>query len=102
MGDYDYFSSYIQGDNYNFNDVVGNGIIEAKPANKTLGWGTVTITDIGLDFDVLNGKLRFTADWYNKVTDDILLGYRVPMEDGIKKDYWPSQNIGSVSNKGLK
>ena len=55
VGDYDYFSSYIQGDNYNFNDVVGNGIIEAKPANKTLGWETVTITDIGLDFDVLNG-----------------------------------------------
>ena len=102
VGDYDYFSSYIQGDNYNFNDVVGNGIIEAKPANKNLGWETVTITDIGLDFDVLNGKLRFTADWYNKVTDDILLGYRVPMEVGIKKDYWPSQNIGSVSNKGLE
>ena len=102
VGYYDYFSSYIQKDNYNFEDNVVGGIIEAKPSNKTLGWETVTITDIGLDFDILNGLISFSGDFYDKATKNILMTYSVPLESGIKKDYWPSQNIGRVSNKGVE
>ena len=102
VGDYDYFSSYEQGGNYNFEDKIVNGIQEAKPANYTLGWEKVTITDIGVDFSIFNGLIDFTGDYYNKVTNDILLGYNVPLEVGIYKDSKPSQNIGSVSNKGLE
>ena len=102
VGYYDYFSSYIQKDNYNFEDNVVGGIIEAKPSNKTLGWETVTITDIGLDFDIFNGLISFSGDYYDKATKDILMTYSVPLETGIYKDYWPSQNIGRVSNKGVE
>ena len=104
VGEYDYFSSYEQGGNYNFEDAVVSGIREAKPANTTLGWETVTITDVGVDFDIFNGLFSFTGDFYNKQTKDILLGYPSPYEVGIKndKDYRVSQNIGSVSNKGLE
>ncbi|MCS3268613.1 hypothetical protein NXX78_24265 [Bacteroides fragilis] len=41
------------------------------------------MTDIGLDFDIFNGLLGLTADYYNKNTSDILLGYNVPTETGI-------------------
>lgn len=102
VGDYDYFSSYSQGGNYNFEDAVVSGIKESKPANATLGWETVTITDIGLDLDVFNGLFSLTADYYNKETKDILLGYNVPFETGISSGNKPSQNVGSVSNKGLE
>lgn len=107
VGDYDYFSSYIQQDadhqvNYNFEDAVVNGIVEAKPANLTLGWEKVTITDVGVDFDIFNGLISFTGDFYNKKTTDILLGYNVPLETGIQSKDKPSQNIGSVSNKGVE
>lgn len=102
VGDYDYFSSYKQGGNYNFEDNIVSGIEEAKPANATLGWEKVTITNIGLDFSVLNGLINFTGEYYYKKTDDILLGYNVPMETGIHEDNKPSQNIGSLSNKGVE
>lgn len=102
VGDYDYFSTYQQGGNYNFEDGIVNGIQEAKPANTTLGWEKVAITDVGLDFSIFNGLIDFTGDYYNKVTNDILLGYNVPYEVGIYKDFKPSQNIGSVSNKGIE
>lgn len=102
VGDYDYFSSYKQGGNYNFENTIVSGIIESKPANATLGWEKVTITDIGLDISVLNGLISFTGDYYNKKTNDILLGYNVPLETGINKDNKPSQNIGSLSNKGVE
>ena len=102
VGQYDYFSSYQQGGNYNFEDAIVSGIVESKPANPTLGWETVTITDIGVDFDIFNGLLNFTADYYNKKTDDILLAYPSPKEIGIGSDFKVSQNIGTVSNKGLE
>lgn len=54
-----------------------------------------------MDFDIFNGLLNFTADYYNK-TDDILLAYPSPKEIGIGSDFKVSQNIGTVSNKGLE
>ncbi|MCM0718405.1 TonB-dependent receptor [Parabacteroides sp. W1-Q-101] len=102
VGQYDYFSTYAQGGNYNFENSIVNGIIESKPANKNLGWETVTITNIGVDFDVLNGFLNFTGEYYDKQTKDILLAYPSPAEIGINKDNKVSQNIGKVSNKGVE
>ena len=102
VGQYDYFSTYAQGGNYNFEDTVVNGIIEAKPANVGLGWETVTVTNIGVDFDIFNGLLSFTGDYYDKQTKDILMSYPSPFEVGIPSDYKVSQNIGKVSNKGIE
>ena len=102
VGQYDYFSTYEQGDNYNFEDAVTNGIIEAKPANVGLGWETVTVTNIGVDFDIFNGLLSFTGDYYDKQTKDILMSYPSPAEIGIPSKYKVSQNIGKVSNKGIE
>lgn len=102
VGDYDYFSTYQQGSNYNFEDQVVSGVVEAKPANPELGWETVTITDVGLDVTILNGLIVFTGDYYYKKTKDILLGYNVALEAGINSDNYPSQNIGEVTNMGVE
>lgn len=102
VGDYDYLPTYGMGNNYNFEDVIVNGMIENKPANKTLSWETVTITDIGVDFDIFDGKLSLVADWYIKNTKDILLAYNVPKEVGIPDGNKPSQNLGKVENKGIE
>lgn len=102
VGDYDYLPTYGMGYNYNFEDVIVNGMVENKPANKTLSWETVTITDIGVDFDIFDGKLSLVADWYIKNTKDILLGYNVPVEVGIPSSNKPSQNLGKVENKGIE
>ena len=102
VGDYDYLPTYGMGNNYNFENQIVNGMIEMKPANRSLSWETVTITDIGVDFDIFGGKLSLVADWYLKKTKDILLGYNVPVEVGISSDYKPSQNLGEVENKGIE
>lgn len=100
VGYYDYFQSYSSGANYSFDDVPVKGISESRPANSTLSWETVTQTNIGLDMDVLGGKLSLTAEYYIKETSDILLGYSVPQETGISKV--PSQNLGKVENRGVE
>ena len=100
VGDYDYFATYAQGDNYNFNDVIVNGIVESKLPNYSLGWETVTITDIGVDFDLWGNRLHLVADYYNKVTDDILLTRNIPVEVGNSNNM--SDNMGKVRNRGIE
>lgn len=100
VGDYDYFQNYATDANYNFDNQAVVGIVESKPANTSLSWETVTLTDFGIDWDILKGNLNITADYYIKKTKDILLGYNVAAETGIVTA--PSQNIGKVENKGFE
>jgi len=100
VGNYDYFQTYNNSLNYNFNDQFVQGMSEAKPANDKLSWEKVTIADLGLDLTLFDNQFNFTADYYIKNTDNILLGYNVPLEFGIINN--PSQNIGKVKNTGLE
>jgi len=100
VGYYDYFQTYAIFPAYSFNDQAVTGTKESKPANKGLTWETVTMSNFGLDASFFQGKLGITADYYIKETNDILLAYNTPIEVGLEKN--PSQNIGSVSNKGLE
>lgn len=100
VGNYDYFQLYNNNSNYNFDNTAVQGVLESKPANTNLGWETVTLTDIGVDWDVFDGLLSVTADYYIKNTSDILLGYNVPVETGIWNT--PSQNIAKVRNRGFE
>ena len=106
VGNYDYFQNYggrkVWGTDayYSFSDSPAKVIEETKPANPTLTWEKVALADIGLDFDLWNGKLSGTADYYVKNTSNILLPYNVPLETGISTA--PSQNIAKVRNKGFE
>ena len=100
VGYYDYFQSYASNIHYTFSDDDVMGIAESKPANATLGWETVALTDFGVDLDLFGGKLSVTADYYIKNTSDILLEYNVPYETGISTN--PSQNFGKVKNTGFE
>ena len=100
VGNYDYLKFYALNTNYNFSDKAAQGISTGKEANDNLGWETVTLTDVGLDFDGWNGLLSASADFYVKNTEDILLSYNVPSETGIMSV--PSQNIGKVRNIGME
>lgn len=100
VGNYDYFQNYGGNSYYSFGNVPAKVIEETKPANSSLGWEKVVLTDVGLDFDLWNGKLSGTADYYVKNTSDILLAYNVPLEIGITNA--PSQNVAKVRNKGFE
>lgn len=100
VGNYDYFQNYGGDSYYSFSDSPAKVIEETKPANPTLTWEKVALADIGLDFDLWNGKLSGTADYYVKNTSNILLPYNVPLETGISTA--PSQNIAKVRNKGFE
>lgn len=64
-----------------------------------LKWETVTQSNFGVDFALLNESLRFNFDVYNKLTTDMLQkDVGLPSSSGYSKvKYF---NSGSMSNKG--
>lgn len=75
------------------------GAEPALLANPELTWETSEQTDLGIDIRALNGKLSFSADYYKKVTKDLLTPSTPPMEVG---NLAPFVNAGDVTNTGVE
>ncbi len=84
---------------YPIGGVTSVGIGAGNMPNPNLKWETTAITDIGLDFGVLNNRINFTADYYYKKTTDLLWNISVPLTTGFGTVL---KNIGSLENKGLE
>lgn len=69
--------------------------------NPDLKWETTTQTDFGFDLGILRNKLTFTADYFEKTTDDILLTVGLPAATvGVIDPTFV--NAGIVTNKGFE
>jgi TonB-linked SusC/RagA family outer membrane protein len=66
-------------------------------AIKDITWETTTSYDIGIDARFFKNKLSFTADYYKKVTKDMLLALEIPDYIGLDN---PDQNTGKMFTKG--
>ena len=101
IGDYRYsgvvnnFSNYLFGQSF-----TSSGGTITNAVNPALRWETTTQTNIGLDFGLLNNRLSFTVDYFDKITSDILLVTPIPASTGY--DEPPTVNIGKVKNNGLE
>jgi TonB-dependent starch-binding outer membrane protein SusC len=67
--------------------------------NPNLHWETVKETNIGIDGELFNGKAYFSAEWYKKITDDMLYALPLPPNSGYSAPYFT--NIGNVLGKGV-
>ena len=68
--------------------------------NPDLKWETTAMTNIGLDYTVLGGRVSGTLDFYNKETKDMLYKYNVP-----SPPYQYNQllaNGASMTNRGVE
>jgi TonB-linked SusC/RagA family outer membrane protein len=69
-------------------------------ANPNVKWETGTQFDIGADLSFFAGKLTATFDYYNKTTNDILLGLPLPYTSGF---FLPTDaNVGKMINRGIE
>ncbi|MEZ4884008.1 MAG: TonB-dependent receptor [Chitinophagales bacterium] len=89
----------LQSTPYNFGGgTTVNGFSPLRVPVPNLTWEISTQANIGLDLSLLESRLNFTADFYNKKTDDLLLEVQLPETSGIRD---PSvQNLGSMKNTG--
>jgi TonB-linked SusC/RagA family outer membrane protein len=82
---------------YTFNGNPVEGVIQQEQANQDLTWEKTTQLNVGLDAEFLSNRLSVTVDYYEKITDGILLTLPVPATFGLGGG---PQNAGKVENKG--
>lgn len=75
------------------------GTVPISIANPDLSWEKMAEFDAGIDAEIFNNRLSFTADYYNKTTSALLLNVPIPLSSGFSSSL---QNIGKVSNNGIE
>lgn len=83
---------------YPFGSQVETGAAVSRLTDQTLQWETSTQTGVGLDLNIKNGMFTLTADWYKKITSDILYGIEIPASIGLAP---PTINFAEMENKGF-
>ncbi len=68
-------------------------------SNPSLTWETTTGSNFGLDFEVMNSRLRGSIEYYTNKTENILFDIALPRITGFGEI---SSNIAEVSNNGIE
>ncbi len=78
------------------------GTTYARLANPNIQWEVSTQTNIGLDFGFFSGALSGTIDYFNKVSNNILLEVTPPDPIQPASQYWINVKDMTITNKGLE
>lgn len=85
-------NSLISPVNYVFNNTLVGGKYVSQLGNSDLTWEKNKQFDLGLDVGILNNRITFTYDFYNKITDGLLYQVNIPQSSGFSS---VNSNIGT-------
>jgi len=84
---------------YDFGGDVVSGFAPGLPVNSQITWEKTRELNFGVDFGLFNNSLSGTIDIYDKLSDNLLMSRSLTVESGVPS---MTDNIGSVSNKGIE
>jgi TonB-linked SusC/RagA family outer membrane protein len=98
IGNYSYASN-ISGANYSFGGQLASGRVSTSVSNQDLTWENSDELDLGMDLSVVNNRVNFTFDYYNRVTSGMLFNNEIPLSSGFSSAL---VNLGKIRNRGLE
>ncbi|MDR1556544.1 MAG: SusC/RagA family TonB-linked outer membrane protein [Tannerellaceae bacterium] len=99
---------YTFGPNQGTHNTAGSNVPAPLPeaiANRDLSWETTRDAGFGFDLTMLNNKLSFTFDYYNRLVSDMLLNVQLPSSVGAHPGFGTASvymNVGTMTNWGLE
>jgi len=86
---------------------LGDSQRPANISNTGIRWEKQEQTNVGLDLGFFKGRLNFTADWYYKISSDMLMSLTLPSYMGTQGNASsslaaPKGNYGTIQNRGLE
>ena len=96
---YAWQSTYSQ-TNYVLNRAVAMGLSMRDLANSGITWETTYVTSAAVEFGMFNNRFTGTVEYFNKLTDGILISLPAPMVAGTATI--PTQNAAQVRNEGVE
>jgi len=100
VGNRDGIGRYAAQDNVVFGSYPGgSATIPDNIGNDDLKWETTTTTNIGVEFNLFNRRVRGVADYFIRNTDDLL--FQIPRADeaGVGT---VNGNLGEIENRGFE
>ena len=94
------YSANVRSVNVVMGDQLITGFAPANIANPDVRWESSFQTNIGVNLSILNNRIEFTFDYYNKKADGMLLPALLPSTAGSLTP--PFVNIGEIENKGVE
>jgi outer membrane receptor protein involved in Fe transport len=76
-------------------------LIPSYLGNPDLKWEISLQADAGVELGLFNNRVTLTADYYNRVTRDLLLQAPIPWSAGMNNNF-VYINVGSVRNAGVE
>ena len=96
---YPAINTYSIGANYVFDGQINSGYYQGSYKINTITWEKATTWGIGVDLGFLNGKVNATVDYYNRLTDGILISVDAPYEFALGSYL---DNVGKMRNQGVE
>jgi TonB-dependent starch-binding outer membrane protein SusC len=94
-------ASYTSGQNaYLGGSILNEGTTINSQIDPSLSWEITEETSVGLDFEILENRLKGTFDVYDKNTSNVILNTKPYSTSGIT-NVSPA-HVGEVSNKGFE
>ena len=88
----------------NTNAIIGNeeaqGAFFDRLANPELEWEITTMTNIGLDVSLYQNRVQFSAEYYQRSTDNLILDVPLPASLGFAAS--TIANVGGMDNWGIE
>jgi TonB-linked SusC/RagA family outer membrane protein len=81
----------------------GTGFLPSQYANPDLKWEQTKTNNIGINASFFNNRIQVEADYYHKITDNLLMTAPLPAYMGTNGNGAPGAptvNIGSLQNNG--
>ncbi len=68
--------------------------------DPAITWETRITRNVGIDLEMWNGKLEFTAEYYSNTSEDVLIDLPIPLSNGSLAGL--TTNAGSIENSGFE
>ncbi len=75
------------------------GLYPLQLGYDNLSWETTKQIDVGIDFGFFENRITGEIDYYNKLTEGLLLYKNIPSTNGLGGIY---ENVGEMINKGYE
>lgn len=100
FGSYQSLSTYSTRNSYFFDGQWVTGYAPSLNANPGLAWEKLVSMNIGVDFVLLNSRIRGSIDLFDRQSQDLLYNYTAPQPPYIYSSILV--NVGTTQNRGIE
>ena len=98
VGAYPWQSSVYTNTSAVFDNTEYTGAYYNKLANEDLEWEITKMTNVGFDLALLDHSITFSAEYYTRKVDNLIVNNPLPTSMGFSVD--PVANVGAMKNWG--